>query len=194
MFTTRDLIYSQVQHHRRCRFPKLTAPIISQLITITCFNVIRVQPYYPNMISPSTYPPQIHSYSTNVTTSLSTSERPNASRCGQCELSKDNSRTYGIDYPQISRFFQKSLMLKTQSCHAIPLLLPDSCVIPGFLRFKANWLIEISVQSVVSHTPHINGLFFHLKRLLFTNHKVCVFECSMMIRNAAQLRILLFWK
>ena len=23
MFTTRDLIYSQVQHHRRCRFPKL---------------------------------------------------------------------------------------------------------------------------------------------------------------------------
>ena len=28
---------------------------------------------------------------------------------------------------------------------AIPLLLPDSCVIPGFLRFKANWLVEISV-------------------------------------------------
>ena len=28
MFTTRDLIYSQVQHRRRCRFPKLTAPII----------------------------------------------------------------------------------------------------------------------------------------------------------------------
>lgn len=28
MFTTRDLIYSQVQHHRRCRFPKLTSHII----------------------------------------------------------------------------------------------------------------------------------------------------------------------
>lgn len=56
MFTTRDLIYSQAQHHHRCRFPKLTALIIQSTNHYFVFYCPRVQPYYSNMISLSTYP------------------------------------------------------------------------------------------------------------------------------------------
>lgn len=59
------------------------------------------------MISPSTYPPQIHSYSTNVTTNLSTSERPNAFCRGQCELSKITHAHAGLITHKFHGSFRK---------------------------------------------------------------------------------------
>lgn len=152
----------------------------------TCSVTFTAMHHNSNMIRISPYSLQSRPYSATVKIRPSFWERPQASYLCQAHagLTPANFTVLSVMFSSIKhvklhfinlpyRYFNESLVLYSD-----------------FSDSRQTGLFEFSSQSVVSHTTHITGLFFHRKRLLYASHKDSAFGLIMMIHYKARWKFL----